>query len=238
MRWLPPLYDQLVTFSFSRDFITCGLIRAQKAQSRYALYAYRKIPVQLSGRPSSFYSASVLKELEQFITRYKAAYSFAACALDASLVVQGLCTFATAHPTVDEYKKQCVLPDGKLQSIYLYPTENGYFTFYVAAVDHALLLQYQLLALRLHLNVLTITTQFQTLLTLYRYIQGCAFRQIQLARDMQQYQNRLERFFNVQIIHRMVDVSSANRIHGTQEFQDLLPLLGLYIGQEDCTWTK
>lgn len=114
------------------------------------------------------------------------------------------------------------------QRIYQY---DGQSTFYLYSLPKTLILQHQLLAIGLRLNLTRITTTESALFYLYKYIHNSAFRQAQLAVDMIKHHNKLDLLVSLDNIRRVIQLPTGFTIE-----QELLPIAtacGLFIIEKE-----
>lgn len=107
--------------------------------------------------------------------------------------------------------------------LYLYPQDDGLFSFYIAGMPQSLLMQYTLLFISLRLQPQIITTELTAHIYLYRSLYGAAFRTSQLAHDMQSNDNQLTRFFAPETIKRLAHIPH----HLATEHSYVITALGL-----------
>ncbi len=110
---------------------------------------------------------------------------------------------------------------------YLY-TQDDKSIYYTTTINPALLMQYQLMAIASHIQLLTITTPFIAQLKLYQTVHGTAFRHAQLAHDLRIHNHRIEDIFTDNIIPRMMQLSPNVTFDLANERYFLLSSLGLF----------
>ena len=101
--------------------------------------------------------------------------------------------------------------------------------FYLAGIKRELLAQYQLLALRNNLNLITVTSSTMALLKLYKHNQGSQFRHSQLGIDLATHNHRVEHILDELVLNRYVTADPSLSITMQDEAPFLLPMLGLFI---------
>ncbi len=97
-------------------------------------------------------------------------------------------------------------------------------------MPRAILLQYQLLSIAAHLNVIAIVPQRRVLLSLYKFFYGSAFRQAQLAVDMVRHRNMIEYLFTPDSLARIVNIL-PNIKSRAEEMPYLLTACGLFVSE-------
>lgn len=228
---LPHINKKLITFSFDSHSIACGLIKPTATPSAYELYAYKKIQFS-PGKSYRPYSSSTIQELRSFLSAYDLTHAFASFSIQHPAVTQMLITSNHAKLNVYTLRKKYRLERSIIHAMYLYSNTNDFFTFYLAAIEQERMFHYQLLALQLRLHLLAIVPSFHTMLTAYKHLYGSAFRQMQLAIDMEQLNNNLDNFCMLPIFQRII-ITTIPSITPNTELPLLIPLVGLYVAEKD-----
>ena len=227
---LTKLSDELVTITINPSEISLGLIKpTKKASAPLELQSLRTIANKQITIDSVLYNPTALKnQITAFINSYNLNNAFVALCLTGAGVYERLVVLPKSNPQPSDFAH---LKLGKLSFdyTYLYPTDTGQFVFYVAGMSRELLFQYQLLILQTSLHLVSITTNAHVLFTLYRSLYGTAFRQTQLAADMERSQCRLDLLFTPDMLHRLVNVRMG---YAPEQFNHLLALTGLYIAEK------
>jgi len=220
---LPRINDELVAIVMSPSHLSLGVIKKTMSPiAPFELHAYRSIPIKDSMHKTMIYNTTFLEQqIGSFVATYKLEDAFFALCISGERVEERLVKLKNSSPTTADFS-HLALHKLVWDYTYLYAHEQGEFVFAVSGVQRELLFQYQLLALSLGINLVTLTTPFNPLISLYRYVQGAAFRQAKLASDMQAHQHRLENYFTPTMYNRIV--------HAGQQVESgtLLSMIGLY----------
>ncbi len=205
---LPKISDELVTIIIDSSHLSLGVINiASVSSAPFDLRAYRTIPIKDSIYKTMIYNSSFLEQqIQSFIVTYRLENAFFSLCIADNHIEERLVKLKKSSPTTTDFAH---LGLHKLvwDYSYLYAHEQGEFVFAVSGIKRELLFQYQLLALSLGINLITLTTPFNPLVALYRYMQGAAFRQAKLANDMQAHQYRLENYFTPAMYSRIIRAS-------------------------------
>jgi len=113
--------------------------------------------------------------------------------------------------------------------MYLYPTPQGQFIFYVTGIKRDLLLQYQLVALRSNLNLVAIAPSTMALFNLYKHKQGTQFRHSQLGIDLANNDNHVEDIIDKPFVNRTLTFDQKLTIDFGNESRFILPAFGLFL---------
>lgn len=197
-----------------------------KVHKTFSLHNLQITPTTLA---NPHYIATCIK---QFLKAYNLHDACVTIALTAPHITQQFVTLPHASPDPQEFNAT-----NSKQALwdyhYLYPTDNNKHVFYTCSISQPLLLQYKLLATQAHINLVTITSQNNALLNVYRYFYGPAFRASQLAVDMIKYDNNIELFFNSEAVKRIISIppSIHQSSNNTQENLAILTSCGLFISE-------
>lgn len=203
---IPALKHEFVSISFSPSSIACSWIQKTKTSSapltlrahkRYALNnleLYHLIPFNL---------AAIKQYINSFLSEYDLRDAFITFCLQGSGISEHFIAMSTSTPHRTDF---AIANTSSMQweYRYLYPNHDGQYVFYAYAIPRSLILQYQLLAMSMRCNVISITTQTAALLDAYKHIFGTAFRKSQLAVDMMKYENNIHALISDDAVRRMV----------------------------------
>ncbi|MDP3889006.1 MAG: hypothetical protein Q8Q25_00490 [bacterium] len=230
---LPTIKNELVSFILNEDNLICAWIRQNKTQPRLTLQAYRHIALDTIGNEASITNPSVIvKQFKTFLHDYHLCNAFATLAVAPLHVIQNYITLAHATPKSTDFAPWINMQkQTSWEYEYLYPTDTNEYVFYLCGIKNSILLQYKLIALRLPLNLLTITTQDMALLHVYQNKYGNTFRKAQLAIDMVAHNNMPSTLFTHETIQRIMHIPSTVQIQATQENSFLLLAAGLHLAQ-------
>jgi len=226
--------SNLLTVLITPDYLVCALLQEKAKSSGIKLQQYQRVPLNNQVIDLRICTMnSIRHHLYRFMDQTNSkTKSLAIACLGKGLVEQFI---SVSHITPDwshfpaEFKKQVS------NSLYLYPTDNNRFLYYVCGMAHQLLFQYQLLAFKSGYNLVCMTSAWYCLLHVYRFIHATTFRQAKLAVDMQRANNNLEHVLCTETITRIVTINPSISIDVKKESSFLFPLLGLYLAQKDKT---
>lgn len=202
---LPTLQNELVTIIVDSSHIYLGVIKANASRNTpFVLHAYRVISIQNAALDTYIYNISfVEKQIKAFIANYNLENAFFTLCITGSKIEERLVRLKKTTPSYADFI-HLGLQKFVWDFTYLYTSEQEESVFAVSGIQRELLFQYQFLALKLGINLVTITTPMHPLLHLYRYVQGGAFRQAKLGVDMQAHNHQLESYFTHTMYNRIV----------------------------------
>jgi hypothetical protein len=229
---LPPLKNELVSFIFDQDHLACVWLRQTKAQPPLlTLQAYQRVTLEnMCDQASITNPTGIVKHINAFLHDHRIDNSFATFALSPSHITQKYITLTHATPTPTDFAlttEQHI----NWEYDYLYPTDTNKYVFYLCGINHPILLQYKLIAMRTSMNLLSISTQDIALLQVYQHMHGDAFRNTQLALDMIAHDNKPQALFTDESIQRIVHIPPDIHLTIKQENPFLLTAAGLYLAQ-------
>ncbi len=225
-----PHKNNVVTILCNPQQIVCSWIQRSDKHAPLELKGYTRIPLEHFEleRGVLFNPTSIKKYVTQFLHAHGLAKAYITIATSGPTIKQQLVTLPHASPTLDDFN----VPSRRTiqwQYQYLYPNDSK-FVFYVCGIPQELILQYKLLAIAAHLNIITLTTERMALFNLYQYIHGAAFRHAQLAVDMLQHNNMIEELFTADTLARLLYILPEHAIDITNEMPFLLRSCGLFLG--------
>ncbi len=227
---LPPLDKQFVAITIQPHHLSCSWIQRSHKKAPLLLRAYKRFRLQNLEleKLTLFNPTSIKKYITTFLSTYQLHNAFIVFSLSGPNIIEQFIPLYTANPTPDNFfmqKAENVLWEYE----YVYPRDHQ-FIFYVYSMPRAILLQYQLLSIAAHLNVIAIVPQRRVLLSLYKFLYDSAFRQAQLAVDMTRYHNMIEYLFTPDLLARIINIS-PNIINRTEEMPYLLTACGLFVSE-------
>jgi hypothetical protein len=228
---IPALERELITISFSSKNLCCSWIQKTKRGSApLVLRAYERHELHnLELEHLTLFNPTKIKYLiTSFVSQHKKSNAFVAFSFHGSGITEKLIAHTTSTPQRADFgvpHSSNVLWDYR----YLYPNDNNQFIFYLYAIPRLLLLQYELLAIAAHLNVIAMTTQHMALLSAYKYMFGAAFRKSQLGIDMMHHHNNYEKLISPTILARMITIPPTIRIQ--DELTHLATACGLFTAE-------
>lgn len=227
---IPALKDEFVTISFSQNSITCSWVQKTKtgaallmlrAHKRYALNnleLHHLIP----------FSPTVIKK---YITSFLCEHNLRNAFITFCLQGPGITEHFIAMPTSTPHRSDFAIANTssvQWEYRYLYPNHDGQYIFYAYAIPRSLILQYQLLAMSIGCNLISITTQTAALLDAYKNIFGTAFRKSQLAVDMMRHENNIQELISDDAVRRMVSLSGGVT---KEEYGDIAAACGVFCAE-------
>lgn len=222
------LPEQLLTITFATGSISFALVNYHKKKNVIALEVFKNIDTTGAMVNGRLFNISFIEhQIRQFIEKYNCSNNFVSICLSSGALYERLVNIPNANPVPSDFDH---LKIGSLawDYIYLYPDEQGQFVFYVAGIRKEILFQYQLLCKKLSLNVVTLTTANQALLTLYHRLHGSAYRQVKLAHDMKHCNNQLHSLFTQDTLARLALIKPSIE---QKDFAHALTAVALYLNE-------
>lgn len=228
--WTTRLQNELVSVIFSPQHLSCAWIKQSNKRSLFSLHAYQQIDLHSAELEQGilFNPTQIGKHISDFLSQYSLSNAFISFACSGPAIKEKFIVLQNPHPTRAHFN----FPDNShilWNWKYVYPRDNGLSTFYVCGFPQTVLLQYKLLAIKHSLNVITVTTPRMALLQLYKAIHGTAYRNTQLALDMQQHHNVIELLFSHDLIRRVIELPEQ---YNSEKYAAILPACGLFVTQE------
>jgi hypothetical protein len=226
--------DDLITISLNPQFLTCTWMKSAqinaKNNNRWMLKNYHKIPLlNLEFEQSVPFNLTRIKQsIHEFITANDLKSAYAAIAISGPGIKEEFLTRSIAHPKREHFESE-ELKLNIWDYIYLYPMDHGQFAFYVTSISRQQVLQYQLLAISLQLNLLVLTTQSMALLQAYKYMQGTNFRHSQLGLDMIAHKNNMSNYFKDNITSHLLTISPTISVSLPDEMPYIASAFGLCV---------
>jgi hypothetical protein len=230
---IPPIEHEIVSISFSPDALVCSWIqKAKNGTAPLVLRAYKRY--QLTNLELEklilFNPTDIKKYITSFLQEHNIRNAFITFCFDGPGVTEKY----VAMPTSTPHRTDFGIPQSSTilwEYRYVYGDDHGRYIFYVYIVPRSLLLQYQLLAIAVQCNVITITTKTMALLDAYKNIFGVAFRRSQLAVDMMHSGNNIDDLISVDAVRRMVSVPVT--INVMDESLSIAAACGLFCGEKN-----
>ncbi|MGB8366878.1 MAG: hypothetical protein WCD44_00815 [Candidatus Babeliales bacterium] len=227
---LPSLNKQFVAITMQPHYLTCSWIEQAQKKAPLVLRAYKRFNLQnLALEKLILFNPTYIKQcILLFLQTHQLKNAFIAFSLSGPTTIEQFVSLQTASPLPDQFSIQKI-KNNLWGYEYIYPRDHQ-FVFYVYQIPHTTLLQFKLFSIAAHLNVIAIIPQRSTLLLLYKFIYGNAFRRAQLAIDMIRYHNMIEYLFSPDLLARIIDTSSCIQ-NIAIELPYLLPACGLFISE-------
>ncbi|HLJ30930.1 MAG TPA: hypothetical protein VKU36_00700 [Candidatus Babeliales bacterium] len=232
MMWpIPALEHKVVSILFFSNELVCCWIEKSAHNSLLTVRAYKRYPLtnlELVGLV--IFNPTILKKyITSFLREHNLNDAFIVFSLGGSSITEQFVALPTSTPHYRDFSHNPGTRSIIWQYRYLYPHEDGQCMFYTYAVPRILLLQYQLLAMSIHCNLIKITTHSASVLLAYEHLFGKAFRRSQLAVDMIRVHNNVDALISVDALHRMVKVDTD--INVVQERPYLAAAIGIWSGE-------
>jgi len=227
---LPRIHNEHVCILLTTDSLVCSWITIDKTLP--TLKAYQRTPLDTQLTHGLLYNPShIAHVIHHFLADYKLTDSFVYIAVDSPTVVENIVSTSIARPTRHQLEsselKKCVW-----DYRYLYPYQDSQFMFYTGGITRPTLLQYQLLAIKARLNLITLTPKNLVLLNLYKHIQGASFRRSKMAQDIPYNGTHLDYTIPLDTLRRCITFAPTVHIRLEQESSHLAPLIGLYLTKD------
>lgn len=206
---IPTLQNEFVSISFSQNVIVCSWLQKTKnGTAPLVLRAYKRYSLNnLELHDFVIFNPTVIATyITSFLNEHNLRDAFVTFCVDCSdaenFVKIPISTPRRADFGISE------APGIQWEYRYLYPHHDDQYVFYVYSVPRSLILQYELLAIKLQINLIAVTTQTVGLIDAYKNIFGKAFRKSQLAVDMIRNDNSVENLISVDSLRRMVSINN------------------------------
>jgi hypothetical protein len=223
--WKRHLLNEVVVIGFTPERLIASWISYEpKTTTSLVLHAHHVTPLGgyalHDGKISNF--SLIYETIQQFINYYDLHDRYMAWWCTGKAIVQTLVQRPSTRLTYADIAHLC--PQSVWDYRYLYSQDDGLHVLYVAAISHAIHLQYNLLAQQYKSPVGLLTTHHMALLALYMNIYTTAYRPAQLAYDIARHNGNLEDIFTLSMVARMVrSTISLSSI----DYHTLLPALGI-----------
>jgi len=199
----------------------------QPAKKSFLIHAYKVVPCTCQDGIICTLP-QISNALTAFLTEHAIANAFISLSTAGSLCQQEIRTCSQATP------EACELHDTMHKTghyickhVYLYPTNNGSFAFYVSRLPQSLISHYMLLAHGTQLNLIQITPHQATYLSVYTFLHKQHFSYSKLANDLQAA-GSLERLITTEQLASLITYNGP-KIGLEKEIPYLANALGLYI---------
>jgi hypothetical protein len=215
---LPSINQKHVYLTIFPQELICADL--SHAKNQLSVRAFKKIPISAQST-----LPIVLKEIKDFLRIHNLQNSYAHIALMPPLIYENCFILSKASASFNDFN----LPEFKKMKwnySYLHPAEENKHSFYFSAIPSSLLFYYQLIALAAQSHLLQITTHYVCLIHAYKKIYGAAFRQTQLATDLQRTSYNIEKIFSTDSLARLIKIPPLLKYE--KEKLALLTLVGLY----------
>ena len=161
---------------------------------------------------------AIVKKLDPIFTRYNRTRTNVHFIINGPVITEQIIAASTVHPQQHELPLS-FSPHKQTHISYLYPHDYFHY-FYACSIAKPIVLQYTLLAQNLGFDLNSCSPLTVPLIRVYKKLYGNVFRHSQLAIDMQQNNNRIERLFHKDDISRMISLQGI-----TLQSNDYIPVL-------------
>lgn len=227
---VPSLQGELVTIFFHTNAIVCSWVQKNKTTAAsLVLRAYEYYPLHNFELHNliPFNITLIKKYIASFLQKYNLENAFIAFCLETAMIEEYI-AMPTSTPHRSDFSV-AYTPHLYWQYHHLYSNHEGQHIFYVYALPRSLILQYQLLAIVMRCNVITITTKVAAHYEAYKYLFGAAFRKSQLAIDMIRCGNNIETIISVDALRRMILMNNIIEIKNEKPF--IIAACGLFCSE-------
>lgn len=219
-------YDDLLTVVITPDALICTVIGSSKTGG-FVIKSQASMAVE-----NNIYNGTPLKKMPliTFLRDYIATYKLEKNQLALCLANGALEEEFVRMPTM-QADATCLHKSKKSYAYqYIAPDQEGNFIFCCSSIRAELLFSYQLLCAQLPTPLVRISSPISTSLAVYHRAYGTAYRQTQLALDLQHCNYSIERLLDNETLHRLV--GSPFTVDQTHK-QALFYALGLKISEQE-----
>lgn len=212
MIWTPKKNrNEFVSISFMPDTLTLCAVKKISSKSTsylFELSAFTTIPfLHDEYDEGRIYNPTAIgKHITNFLLANHKKKAPIAMTLNGSSIKEEIASYHTASPfeQITHQKKQTAS-----DYCYLYPQENGNFTFYTCAIERSIIMQYQLMAIAHNLNLQAVSTNSMANINLYRYLTGSTARHSALATILEKNNNNTASLISDQTIQNIIQIPSS-----------------------------
>jgi len=193
----PRIYALLENDSLHYGAVTIG------TDNRITIIAHRTLGVSNVIHQGIVYNqTAVVNALQEFINTYRISHQ------SLWLCVSGLGASETTiwHPHAHAHKTDLWHVGLSLHAwdiAHLYPAHDNGFILYVGGIRREIILQWQIISMRLSLSLACVTTPFYALWNMYKGVFASAYRSSQLAADMSLVGLSLEKAVSSDALNRL-----------------------------------
>lgn len=210
------------------DHIVCAIISRKKHN---VSQLYLQSVAKIDGDTNSALPL-LQKKITEFITRYSLEGCYAHIAFMHPIIYENCIIMNKAMPTDEDFSHEHKVPGLLYKFTYLYPLYDGKHQFYLCGVAPQTVFFFTLLLNSCGLYTAQMTSSYIAFLHVYKKLYQHAFRQSQLAADLEKtYYNILHLFTN-DIISRLLFIPAHLAISIDQNKEFLATLIGLAHIQE------
>lgn len=215
----PPIRDDVISVIISANQMHCGWLQFDKKRG-LQLSAFKEYFLEHT------HQLTIYHHLKKFIDEYNLADSFLSIALSSPLMQEEFVRLSKASPRPWDFQLkhfQSLLWDYQ----YLHALDDGNHLFYVSGVKKTTHFEYQLLAHKTQLKLITFTSTYAAQLAAYVQLQGKAFRHTKLSLDLEKAEYDIATCLNRDALARMLYIHSQPRDQNPAA-QILAAMIGSY----------
>jgi hypothetical protein len=216
---LPKIEESTVTFSFSSDHLFCTLIEKINTApfahiTHYQKYNYSDLTIA----HKTIFNPTIIKQLiNDFLIKHKKQNARIIFSLAQESITEKYITLNSDRPSIAHFgftpSHHCLWGYR-----FMYHNEHGQSVFYFYRASRSLVLQYQLIAIALRLNLIDITTDQMALFYAYKKINDKQFRQTQYALDMAETDNNIGQKIDRSSCARALSLSELDYSNNSTDF--------------------
>ncbi len=231
MKFIPAVSMDYITIELTPDYIVCTWLAPSGHKAKLKAYTKHTFDHGASKSGALCNPSHLIKHIQNFVQRY--ALHDAVCVLSVAgpAMYEHILSLPVATPSA-QHIMQPGMEQLTWESHYLYPTEEHMFDFYVSGMRREHRLQYQLLALNAHLNLVTLTSPFMAAMHVYEQLHGTNFRRADLAQKMQQSKKNIFETFTPDTLTNLVSIHPAASINIRDELKHIIVAYGLLLSGE------
>lgn len=222
--------NQAVNIILDDSSLTFSWIQSSINRQSHELMVYKSIPLPHNAVVQGImYNTSALREcISDFLHTYKLTDADITLAVNAPTINEQYTKSSTIEPNVQDLGKHYAFMAWDYR--YLCPAiDHDGFIMYTCGITREHIFHYQLCALMAHAKLVLLTSTTHAQLSLYHHIYGTAFRQGQLAVDLDKHNFNLATFFSVDILARSLRMPRSLHIKQEQECTLIATSFGLFL---------
>lgn len=215
----PPIREDVVSIIINANHLYCGWLQCD-SKKRLQLSAFKVYALEHMNQ------LSLQHYLQDFIDENKLAHSFLSISLASPLIYEELIRLSKASPDPIDFQSK------HFQQLlwnyhYLRALDDGNHLFYIKGIKKPSYFEYQLLAHKLNLKLITFTSMYASQLAAYAHYHGKAFRNAKLSLDLEKHQYKIAASLDRDAIARMLHVDTNASI-ATEVPEVLVAMIGSF----------
>lgn len=208
--------------------LSCSIIIPASRTAPYELIAYQRYALSHHEimQLRLFNITTISHHIGAFIKAHNAQHAFVSCALNGPGLTELI--MRAPEPRLSATMLMQQAPDPLIwDSCYLYPSDHALHTFYACGLPRELLLQYDILSRMANITMSTLTSSWYAQLSLYKTMQGSAFRRANLAQTLMTHHHTWNNLLNRDMLQRMITIPT--RYNHDENLPHIRTALGLFI---------